>query len=112
MPRLQVYLLLFLTLLLALYHFTQPYKSPVANALELVVQLDFLLLLLLVSSAILEPFYGLPLQGTVSSNDTCGGHDVGVAGVVWFLTPFYYFPVLLLMGVVVMVCIRKLHTAR
>lgn len=109
----KVYLLLFLTLVLVLYHFAQPYKSRVANMLEFVVQLNLLILLLLISSAILEPFYGLPLGSlVVSSNGTCGGHEVGVAWFVWFLTPFYYFPVLLLVGVVMAVCIKRLYTVR
>ena len=90
--------------MLVLYGYIQPYKFPVANALEVIVQLDFLFLLLLISSQVLERFYALPPiqlgEGGAGGNSTCG-HKKGVAKVVWFLTPFYYFPLLLLVGVAV-----------
>lgn len=95
----QVFLLLFLCVSLVLYGFMQPYKSLLVNILEVVVDLSFIFLLLLVSSQILDPYYDIPQTKITNETSTCGSNGRGVATVTWILTPLYYFPLIFLAGV-------------
>ena len=103
---LQVYLLLFLCVVLVLYGYLQPYKKHLANTLEIIVELNFLFLLLLVSSQVLEQYYTIPsptpsILEPHNSSECTGGSSLAVAPVTWILTPFYYLPLLILTGAVI-----------
>jgi len=82
--------------MLTLYGFYLPYKDVKVNVIEILVELNATLLLLLVSSGILESLYSLPLQNSVSANEPCRPTR-GVAVATWILLPLYYLPLLLLL---------------
>lgn len=94
---------MFLCFVLVLYGYIQPYKTRLANALEITVQLIFLFILLMVSSQLLEQFFAIPFgPGNALSHNSSGGcvdgRNMGVAPVTWILTPFYYLPLLVLIA--------------
>lgn len=93
--------MLLLCILVALYGFFQPYKCHVVNTLEIMVQFNFMVVLLLVSSGIMEPLYRLhpmkDVKEVTTDTDSCGTvqkNSVSIAS--WILVPLYYFPLLLL----------------
>ena len=94
----QVAILLLLCIFMALYGFYQPYKYCVVNVLEIVVEFNFLVILLLVSSKVMEPFYKLHLVKSAQlTSDSCSAvQRNGIAVATWILLPLYYFPILLL----------------
>ena len=98
---LQVAPVLVLCLSIAVYGFVQPYKSQAANILEVVVQINFLLLLLVkityngsVDFDTLPPVTEDFLNSTAIN--VCNDKLTGVVAEVWTLLPFYYFPLLLI----------------
>ena len=88
-------------IILVTYGFIQPYKSPLSNILEIVVQANFVLLLVLESTTFLEDAYGVYLSAetdtAVSPNATSAYTDgaPGVSAFTMILLPFYYAPLLL-----------------
>ena len=66
------------------------------NIIELTVQLNSIILLVFVSSGILEPYYNLPTVNIENSVVACAASK-STAPATWILLPFYYFPVLLLL---------------
>ena len=87
----QVAVLLLMCIMLSVYGFYLPYKDPLVNVMEILVELDSFFLLLLVSSGILEPYYTLPPENANSAS--CAATSK-VAAATWILLPFYYFPLL------------------
>ena len=89
------------------YGFIQPYKSRVANVLEMLVQINFIVLLLLESTSFLRDIYNVfPLpQVTVEQSlnvtDVCTDGRSGVSVITSILLPFYYSPLLLFITVAI-----------
>ena len=110
-----MYLLLFLCVVVVLYGYIQPYRAHAVNIVEVIVEVNFFFLLLLVSSQLLEQFLAIPFPSEGSrSSSYCVGSDVGVATVTWILTPLYYLPLLVLAGLVtayIILLIRFVRTA-
>ena len=78
-----------------LYVYIQPYKSRLANVIESAVNMNFLLLLILNSTAFFHDDYltfPAPAEPYNSTTDSCSGSVRGVATVSWVLMPFYYIP--------------------
>ena len=71
--------------MLVLYGHIQPYKTCLTNALEIILDLTYVLILLIISSQIFEQY-----------NSSGCSSAPGVATVTWILTPVYYFPLLVL----------------
>ena len=81
------------------YSYIQPYRSRLANHLELATNLNFLLLLIIsATSFFTDDFFYFPsLTDVTESTDGaahCGSVE-GIAVVSWILMPFYYLPVLM-----------------
>ena len=88
----QVYVILVLVVIIAVYGYVQPYKSRVANVLELVVQVNFLIFMLLEATTFVrESLFKFSVH--VSSNNAT---PQGISFLSWLLLPFYYFPLVLL----------------
>ena len=91
----QVVPTLVLAVYTTLYVYIQPYKSRLANVIESAVNMNFLLLLILNSTAFFHDDYlTFPAQAESynSTTDSCSGSVRGVATVSWVLMPFYYLP--------------------
>ena len=93
---------------MSIYAYNMPYKSKIANIFELVVQLNFLILLLLELTPIVKE------DLFVFSGDTSGGvcNNVfsSVSYIVILLAPVYYMPLLLL--IIVAIAYLVLHIKR
>ena len=81
------------------YSYIQPYRSRLANHLEVATNLNFLLLLLIsATSFFTDDFFYFPSLTDVTESSTDGdtycGSVGGIAVVSWILMPFYYLPVL------------------
>ena len=88
------------------YGFAQPYKSLIANILEMGVQVNFLLLLLIeATSGIRDLYFTFPplLQSNTRFDPECVDSPIGIAPITWILMPFYYLPLLVF---VVVACIH------
>ena len=92
---------------LVVYGLIQPYKSKLTNVLELIVQINFIVLLALESTSFLKDTYNtfppLPqmqasvqLNTTAADNNICKDAPVGISDLSKILLPFYYLPLLLL----------------
>lgn len=93
----QIYAVFVLVISICLYAYNMPYKSKVANILELVVQLNFLFLLLLeLTPFISEDFF--VFNGKTSGGD-CSNVFSRVSNIVVLLAPIYYAPLLLIIVV-------------
>ena len=100
--------MLVLTLTIAVYGFLQPYKSRWANAMEILLQIDFLLLLMLRTTPIIQDQYlkfPSPPPSPGADGDRCYSGVTGVAKISWILTPFYYIPLLVLAVTAVVYCL-------
>ena len=83
-----------------LYLFVQPYRSRVANILESLLSLVTLILLFIASNEAINEFLltveSTQLQSSVTSLETCPTPVLGVTKLTVLMTPFYYFPLLIL----------------
>ena len=91
--------------MLTFYGFFLPYKDVKVNIIEILVEISATVLLLLVSSGILEAQYALPLSSD-SASETCMDSR-GVAAATWILLPVYYFPLLLLLVFITWMLINR-----
>ena len=79
------------------YSYTQPYRSRLANYVEIAVNLNFLFLLLINATSFFnDDFF---IFSTLSGNSTAvvDSHCSSVSGIAvvsWILMPFYYLPIL------------------
>ena len=88
---------LVLAIVFTVYGFVQPYKSLIANIIEMGVQINFLLLLLIeATSEIHDIYFTFPpiLQSDATSQGECVDTLTGIATTTWILMPFYYLPLL------------------
>jgi hypothetical protein len=94
-------------IMLAIYGLIQPYKSKLTNVLELVVQINFIILLALESTSFLRDTYNTfppppkmqtiaQLNTTSAEGSACEDAPMGISGLSKILLPFYYLPLLLL----------------
>ena len=86
-------MLLLICAVLTLYGLLQPYENSIVNVIEHLVQLNSIVLLIMVTSGMLEPYYALSAADT--ANDSCSAVS-STAPATWVLLPLYYFPPLLL----------------
>ena len=86
-------MLLLICAVLTLYGLLQPYENSIVNVIEHLVQLNSIVLLIMVTSGMLEPYYALSAADT--TNDSCSAVS-NTAPATWVLLPLYYFPPLLL----------------
>ena len=77
------------------YGYIQPYKSLLANLLEIAVNINFLFLLLINSTSFFheDMFTFSDISSNITSSD-CGSSIAGIAHVSWLLMPVYYLPIL------------------
>lgn len=101
--------MLVLVLSIVIYSYVMPYKSKVANAIEIVVQLNFLTLLVLeVTPLFRDTLFVFPTptdRDLERSRTECVDSPADTSSLTWLLLPFYYLPVLglLLVGVIYLV---------
>ena len=95
--------MLVLAITITVYGFLQPYRGLLANAMEMFLQIDFLILMMLRITPIIQDQYLVFSSPTTtvppsSSMDgkICSDSVAGVAKFTWVLTPFYYIPLLVL----------------
>lgn len=98
--HIQVYASLVLLVMIALYGFVQPYRSKVANILELVFQTNFFVFILLENTPLIrDNLFTFPVEDpTTTSVDE--SYESSISNLTWLLTPFYYLPLI----VFVLVC--------
>ena len=99
---LQIPPLLIMCITLSLYGFIQPYKSLYASVVEVVVQINFILLLSLESTSFFRDAFpslgqNLTIQGTGNGAGVCTGEVSGhrVTSFTAVLLSFYFAPLLL-----------------
>ena len=94
----QVYGMLILVISIILYTYMLPYKSKVANALEIAVQLNFLTLLVLETAPLFQDtlfiFPAPSEQDLERGSQECLDSPKDASLLTWLLLPFYYLPVL------------------
>ena len=106
-PIKQMVPLFIMCIMLVIYGLVQPYKNKLTNVLELIVQINFIVLLALESTSFLKDVYNtfppLPqmqasaqLNTTAADDSTCKDAPVGISDLSKILLPFYYLPLLLL----------------
>ncbi|XP_065904297.1 uncharacterized protein [Dysidea avara] len=92
----------------AVYAYYQPYQKQYINVLEIVILVDQLLLLMMApTSQFKDVVYGADHSFSI---DQCGHVDT-ISTHVAILTPFYYFPVVMLCVVVVVKIIAKIKAS-
>ena len=88
---LQVSSIVIVAVIIAIHGYLQPYRSRLANLLELAVSINFLILLLINTT----PFFNEDIfffsSAGPSSTSEC---TAGVAQISWLLLPIYYLPIL------------------
>ena len=105
----QVYGMLILVISLIVYGYVLPYKSKVANGVEIVTQLNFLMLLVLEATPLFrELLFIFPAPtGKVGDNEMkssgheCEASPVTTSSLSWLLLPFYYVPLVVLVAMVI-----------
>ena len=94
-------------IILVIYGLIQPYKSNLTNVLELIIQVNFIILLALESTSFLRDTFNtfppLPqmqanaqLNTTAAGDSPCKDAPIGISDLSKILLPFYYLPLLLL----------------
>ena len=90
--------MLVLVISIIIYTYVLPYKSKVANILEIAVQLNFLTLLVLEITPIFQDtlfiFPDPSEQDLEISSQKCVDSPKNTSLLTWLLLPFYYLPVL------------------
>ena len=100
---LQVYIMQALVIFLSMYAYFLPYKSILANAFEIILLLNLLILMLVDATPLIrETLFTFPVQPVVDA----GRH--GVSHISWLLFSIYYLPVVLLVGLIVTLLIGQL----
>lgn len=87
---------LLVALYTTVYIYVQPYKSKLTNMIESGINLNFLVLLILNTTAYFREDYLIfpaPVQ-SVNSSNSCSDSVNGIATVSWILMPFFYLPLL------------------
>jgi hypothetical protein len=96
LPGNQVVPVLLLALSTTLYIYVQPYRLKITNLIESAINVNFLLLLILNTTAFFrEDYLTFPAPPEVQSSNatySCTHSVSGVATVSWILMPFYYLP--------------------
>lgn len=96
--------MLVLVLSIVIYSYVLPYKSNVANIIEIVVQLNFLTLLVLETTPLFQETLYVFSTPTYNESERsrveCVNSPTGTSLKTWLLLPFYYLPVLGLTSVV------------
>ena len=92
------------------YGYIQPYKSLLANLLEIAVNINFLFLLLINSTSFFhdDMFTFSDISSNITSSD-CGSSIAGIAHVSWLLMPVYYLPIL---GLSITAAVFAIHFIR
>ena len=77
------------------YGYIQPYKSLLANLLEIAVNINFLFLLIINATSFFheDMFTFSDISSNITSSD-CGSSIGSIAHVSWLLMPVYYLPIL------------------
>lgn len=88
--------MLLLALYATVYGYVQPYKSGLTNMIEVAVNINFLVLLILNTTAFFSDEYLTFPFLSPSANDTCSDSVHSMATVSWILMPFYYLPLVVL----------------
>lgn len=90
--------MLILVISIITYTYVLPYKSKVANTIEIAVQLNFLTLLVLEITPIFQDtlfiFPAPSEQDLEISSQKCVDSPKNTSLLTWLLLPFYYLPVL------------------
>ena len=95
---LQVYAIQALVILLSTYAYILPYKSTIANTVEIILLLNLLVLMLLDATPLIrETLFTFSPQTGIDAGRR------GVSHISWLLFSFYYLPVVLLAGVTIVV---------
>ena len=105
----QVYGMLILVISLIVYGYVLPYKSKVANGVEIVTQLNFLTLLVLEATPLFrETLFIFPaptgkagIADMKSDGHECDDNATTTSSLTWLLLPFYYVPLLALVAMVI-----------
>ena len=100
--------MLILVISLIIYGYVLPYKSKVANGVEIVTQLNFLTLLVLEATPLFrETLFIFPaptgkvIDIEMKSDGQCETSPVTTSSLSWLLLPFYYVPLLALVAMVI-----------
>jgi hypothetical protein len=88
LPDNEVVSVLLLAVFTTIYAYVRPYKSTFSNLVESAVNVDFLLLLVLNTTAFFREDY-LTFPPSAQSGPDCSD---SIATVTWILMPFYYLP--------------------
>ena len=90
--------MLILVISIIIYTYVLPYKSKVANTLEIAVQLNFLTLLVLETTPLFQDtlfIFTAPSEQDLERNSQeCVDSPKDTSLLTWLLLPFYYLPVL------------------
>jgi len=94
--------------LVALYGLVKPYKSTLANILEVVVLVNFLLLLMLLSTELIKDqlFLFPPITPMNTTAEDCMDGYSGITNLTWVLLTPYYLPLALLFIITVVFIIK------
>lgn len=97
------------------YSYILPYKSKAANAIEIIVQLNFLTLLVLEATPLFQDtLFVFPTPSKEESDRSgveCLDSPMSASHLTWLLLPFYYLPVLGLMAAAVIYGVLYLRSA-
>ncbi len=91
--HLQVYAILILVLILSAYAYFMPYKSWFANATEVVVLLNLIILLLLSTTPLVRESFGALIEINPGN---------------WLLYILYYLPIVLLVALGISLTVHRL----
>jgi len=92
-----------LSVIIAVFGFLQPYKNLYNNVLEVLLSLDVLTLLLVRNTEqFSDELQMLPQQSlNLTTEGTCRNAVEGITAFSWLLFPFYYFPLVVFLIIVV-----------
>lgn len=94
-----------LMVLICISGYCKPYKKKIINILDLILSCDILILLLLRNEDYLEDTYQVLTSEQVISSQmyqmTCDTSFEGITRFVSILTPFYYIPLVISLGILV-----------
>ena len=101
--------MLILVISLIVYGYVLPYKSRVANGVEIATQLNFLTLLILEATPLFREtlfFFPAPTGKAgdaemKSSSHECDDSPATTSSLSWLLLPFYYVPLVVFVALVI-----------